>query len=243
MVTTIGTFNATAAGSGNISGSPGFVNGAGNDFRLTSASAAIDHATAGGAPPDDVANLDRPAGAGYDIGAYEFTGQTVAKSPVYRFFSLTNTVHFYTQSKSERDLVVSTYPYQVWRYEGTAYQTYPAPLAGTVAVHRFFSFTYGSHFSTPRISVRYCEMYTDCQVHPPGDPRAKYPDNVWHYEGVAFDVYPGPVAGATPVYRFFSPVVSHHFYTNSEAEKNGLIANPTTAHWQFEGIRWYVPGS
>jgi hypothetical protein len=38
-------------------------------------------------------------------------------------------------------------------------------------------------------------------------------------------------------------VTSHHSYTNSEAEKNGLLANPTTARWQFEGTNWYVPGS
>ena len=86
-------------------------------------------------------------------------------------------------------------------------------------------------------------MYTDCQVHPPGDARNIYPDNVWHYEGIAFYVYPTAVAGSTPVHRFHSSVVSHHFYTNSEAEKAGLIANPTTAQWQYDGIAWYVPGS
>ena len=238
-VHTIGTFNATVAGGANVSGNPGFVNAAGNDFRLTSGSAAIDQGTASGAPPDDLLNLDRPAGAGVDIGAYEFTSQTVAKSPLYRFFSRTNSVHFYTQSKGERDAVLELYPYMVWRFEGIAYQTYPTAKAQTVPIHRFFSYTYGSHFYT----VSLCEMYTDCQVHPPGAPQARYPDNVWHYEGVAFYVYPTAVAGATAVYRFHSPVTGHHFYTNNEAEKNGLIANPGPAQWNFEGAAWYVPGS
>jgi hypothetical protein len=85
-------------------------------------------------------------------------------------------------------------------------------------------------------------MYTDGQTHPPGAPQAEYPDNVWHY-GVAFFVYSSPAVGADPVYRFFSPVPLHHFYTNSEAEKNGLITNPTTGQWRFESIARYVPGS
>ena len=239
-VHTIGTFNATIGGGANVSGNPAFVNAAGNDFRLTAGSAAIDKGTATEAPPDDLANLDRPAGAAVDIGAYEFTSQTVAKSPLYRFFSRTNTVHFYTQSKAERDDVMELYPYQVWRFEGIAYQTYPVPVAQAVAVvHRFFSFTYGSHFYTTNL----CEMYTDCQTHPAGAPQARYPDNVWHYEGAAFYVYLSAVAGASSVYRFHSPVTGHHFYTNSEAEKSGLIANPGPAQWQFEGVGWYVPGA
>ena len=238
-VHTIGNFNATAAGGANVSGNPGFVNAAGNGFRLTAGSAAIDQGTAADAPPDDWANLDRPAGAGVDIGAYELTNQTVAKSPLYRFFSRTNSVHFYTQSKAERDLVMELYPYLVWRFEGIAYQTYPSAVAQTVAVHRFFSFTFGSHFYTRNL----CEMYTDCQIHPPGAPQAIYPDNIWHYEGVAFYVYPTAVAGATPVYRFHSPVTSHHFYTNNEAEKDGLIANPGPDQWHFEGTAWFVPRS
>jgi hypothetical protein len=238
-VHTIGTLNATVAGGGNVSGNPAFVNAAGNDFRLTGGSAAIDQGTAAGAPPDDWANLNRPVGAGVDIGAYEFTSQSVAKSPLYRFFSRTNSVHFYTQSKAERDQVLASYPYRVWRFEGIAYQTYPSPVAQTVVVHRFFSFTFGSHFSTTNL----CEMYTDCQVHAPGAPQAVYPDNVWHYEGIAFDVYPTAIAGAVPVYRFHSPVTAHHFYTSNEAEKNGLIANPGPDQWQLEGIAWYVPQS
>jgi hypothetical protein len=181
----------------------------------------------------------RRAGAGVDIGAYEFTSQTVAKSPIYRFFSLTNSVHFYTQSKGERDLALLTYPYRLWRYEGVAYETYPAQVANTVAVHRAFSFTHLAHFYTTNL----CELFTDCQVHPPGDPHAIYPDNVWHYEQVAFFVYPTPRPGTSPVYRFFSPVLSHHFYTNAEGEKNFVVANPGPAQWHFEGTVWYVPGS
>ena len=250
VITNIGTFNAVVAGSGNVSGPNGFVNAAGNDFHLTGSSAAINQGTPAGAPAEDFSNRDRPAGGAFDIGAYEFTGQTVVKSPIYRFFSLANSVHFYTQSKGERDFSISIYPYRLWRYEGVAYETYPTQVANTIPVHRAYSSTGQSHF----YGTDLCELFTDCQVHPPGDPHNIYPDNVWHYEQIAFYVYPVTVdpnthvasctvPGSTPVYRFFSPVLSHHFYTNDENEKNFVIAHPGNEQWQFEGPRWCVPGS
>jgi hypothetical protein len=53
---------------------PLFVNAAGNDFHLTSASPAIDKGTAAGAPSVDFENNTRPQGLGVDIGADEFQG-------------------------------------------------------------------------------------------------------------------------------------------------------------------------
>lgn len=55
----------------NISGDPGFVDPAGGDFHLTAGSKAIDAGSATDAPSFDLKNNPRPAGAGYDIGAYE----------------------------------------------------------------------------------------------------------------------------------------------------------------------------
>ncbi len=242
---TIGNFNGTVTGSGNISGPTAFVNAGANDFRLTGSSAAIDHGTPTGAPPDDIANMNRPAGAGYDIGAYEFTSQPVAKSPVYRFYSVVNTVHFYTQSRVERDQILVTYPYQYWRYEGISYQTYPSQAPGTVPLHRFYSFTYQVHFYTTNL----CEMFTDCQVHPPGDPHNIYADNVWHYEAIAFYVYLSQVAGSTAVHRFYSFTYQAHFYTTNLCEMftDCQAHPPGDPHniypdnvWHYEGVAFYV---
>jgi hypothetical protein len=68
----IGTFNASAAGSGNMSGADGFANVNASDFRLTGVSAAIDQGLSAGAPANDYAGPHRPAGAGSDIRAYEY---------------------------------------------------------------------------------------------------------------------------------------------------------------------------
>jgi parallel beta-helix repeat protein len=62
----------------NLTANPGF---AGNgDYHLTAGSAAIDKGTAAGAPAFDKDNKARPAGAGVDMGAYEF-GATGGTTP------------------------------------------------------------------------------------------------------------------------------------------------------------------
>jgi hypothetical protein len=55
----------------NVTGDPGFVNPGAGDFHLADGSKAIDTGSATGAPAFDLENHPRPAGAGYDIGAYE----------------------------------------------------------------------------------------------------------------------------------------------------------------------------
>ena len=61
--------------SGNLTGNLGFMNAAGGDYRLTSASAAVDRGRAAGAPGNDYRGARRPYGSGYDIGAYEYAGE------------------------------------------------------------------------------------------------------------------------------------------------------------------------
>jgi hypothetical protein len=54
-------------------GSAGFVNEAGHDYHLQSSSPLINAGTAIGAPAFDFDGIPRPQGAGYDIGAFEYT--------------------------------------------------------------------------------------------------------------------------------------------------------------------------
>ncbi len=57
-----------------LMGNPGFVNEAGNDFRYTASSAAINRGTdlSSRGVRDDYAGTSRPQGAAFDIGAYEY---------------------------------------------------------------------------------------------------------------------------------------------------------------------------
>jgi hypothetical protein len=62
--------------------------------------------------------------------------------------------------------------------------------------------------------------------------------NVWKYDGVAFYAYPPdhqPV-GSKPVYRFWSPSLSSHFYTMDEREKQQMADQSKV--WTLEGVAW-----
>ncbi|WP_410666496.1 right-handed parallel beta-helix repeat-containing protein [Amycolatopsis sp. cmx-4-68] len=55
----------------NFAGDPGFADPARGDYRLAANSAAVDAGSPGHAPAFDLDGVARPAGAGFDIGAYE----------------------------------------------------------------------------------------------------------------------------------------------------------------------------
>ena len=59
-------------GADSVVGDPQFVNVSAYDFHLKSSSPAVDNGDGANAPVFDFANLARPIGNGYDIGAYEY---------------------------------------------------------------------------------------------------------------------------------------------------------------------------
>jgi hypothetical protein len=98
--------------------------------------------------------------------------------------------------------------------------------AGTEPVFRFFSPTYGCHFFTAN-EAEALKLVND------------YPD-VWEFENVAFYALPDAnLAGALPVYRFWSPVLLSHFYTIKEGEKDKLIDQYPDI-WVFEGVAFFA---
>jgi len=96
----------------------------------------------------------------------------------------------------------------------------------TEPVFRFFAPDLDCHFYTARESEM-LKLVND------------FPD-VWEFESVAFYALPSAsLEGALPVYRFFSPVLSSHFYTIKESEKNKLI-NQFSDVWEFEGTAFFA---
>lgn len=69
---------------------------------------------------------------------------------------------------------------------------------------------------------------------------ANYPTSIWTYEGVAYNAFLTPQPGTVPLYRFWSPLLSGHFYTASESEKNSIVAGYPASTWSFEGVAFYV---
>jgi hypothetical protein len=94
-------------------------------------------------------------------------------------------------------------------------------------IYRFWSPMTGKHFYTIDVAER------DKLIN-------EYPPAVWTYEGVAYYTYSSESApGLMPVFRFWSPVTSGHFYTISEAERDKLI-DEYAGVWLFEGTAFYA---
>jgi hypothetical protein len=96
------------------------------------------------------------------------------------------------------------------------------------AVHRFWSPLNSRHFYT--IS----EAEKDSVI-------ATYPLSIWTYEGVAYYAFSADSeAGLAPVYRFWSPLHSAHFYTISDDERNSIMLTYPASVWTYEGIAFYA---
>ncbi len=81
----------TGKGQNSAFGDPLFVNASGNDLHPTSGSPSVDAGINLGTSTD-IEGKNRPAGSTYDIGAYEFDGVAVAKTPTVTPTALATTV-------------------------------------------------------------------------------------------------------------------------------------------------------
>ncbi len=147
---------------------------------------------------------------------------------VYRFWSPSLSSHFYTTNEQEKDGLINN-PASAWIYEGVAYHAFStAAVPALKPVYRFWSDSQGSHFYTINEQEK--------------DGIIRDYAYAWTFEGVAFYAYPEgqQPAGTLPVYRFWSPAVSRHFYTISEEEKQGIVDKYSFNIWTLEGIAWYT---
>lgn len=172
------------------------------------------------------------AGAGND---WSVTNN--AQSKVYRFWSDSYRGHFYTNSASEKDALISGNPN--WSYNGpmfnvggklnesTCMDQYAKP------VYRFWSNNYRKHFYTISLSER----------------NALFSNSNWQYERVAFCAYENTQENRdllnhegqkvfTPLYRFWSDNYKGHFYTSSAAERDSV--KNTNPNWRQEADAYLV---
>lgn len=144
--------------------------------------------------------------------------------PVYRFYNVRAGVHFYTISEAEKANVIATLG-AVYRYEGPSYWVNTASPYNNTPLYRFYNRRTGTHFYTASATERANVIATLGAV--------------YNYEGPAYSVCAGAVAGATPVYRFYNRLTGTHFYTASEAERANVIAT-LGAVYNFEGPAFYL---
>lgn len=69
---------------------------------------------------------------------------------------------------------------------------------------------------------------------------AKYPPNVWRYEGVAYCADKQQLTNTKPVHRFYSEKFKTHLYTIDQNETNSIIARYSTDVYRYEGIAYYA---
>ena len=155
--------------------------------------------------------------------------RTGESRPVYRFWSSTfDNAHFYTVNPSEAQNIYSNDPN--WTYEGQDFRVWPtvngACPSGTVAVYRFWSSKFESHFFTTN------KAESD---------KVRRTDKNWSYEGAAFCTAKPGTKGTAPVYRFWSSKYGKHFYTANKGEADALRRGDR--NWSYEGVAMYSPTS
>jgi hypothetical protein len=177
--------------------------------------------------------------------------------PVYRFYSPRSGQHVFTARESEKTKLMTQYSSDVWTYEEVGFYTYPENRqndANTYAVvspvYRFWCPSTDGHVFIIRESEKdkllaYCDRSQALRGEDDANGLPIGISSVWTYEGIAFYAHPVPVspdtppAGSTPIYRFWSDTLHHHFFTadNDEAQRN-CRSHPTV--WTDEGITWYA---
>ena len=147
-----------------------------------------------------------------------------SSTSVYRLFNVDTSQHLYTTNDLEIDIITGASESSPYINEGIAYVVTPG---ANVDLYRFYNLFTGRHFYTANKSER--DLILNSSIISP-----------LFYEGVAFKVFSPLVSSPNldPVYRFFDPVNSTHFYTASSFERDSLAV--THPHWISEGIAWYA---
>ena len=141
---------------------------------------------------------------------------------IFRFYNFKNNTHFFTDSVPEAQHVVATWP-DVFAYEGFAYITDPA--TDTSPLFRFYNIVSKSHFYTADSGER--------------DDVIRRLGYIYQYDGPTYGVSRVPVAGKTPVYRFYNLRNGSHFYTADLAERDRVIG--TLGYiYQYEGPAFWI---
>ncbi len=119
----------------------------------------------------------------YEGPAFWVAGATSAGlSPVYRFYNVTNGVHFYTISDSERASLQTRS--SVFQYEGVAYYASQVAGQGFFPLYRFYVPSKGFHFYTASTPER--------------DSIRANLSSIYNYEGVGYYVLDSGTQGEAP---------------------------------------------
>jgi len=150
-------------------------------------------------------------------------GRTVA--PVYRYWNGNSNDHFYTTNSGE----ISGGHSQGYSSEGVAFQLSSLPSPGLVPVYRYFKHDVKDHFyttNTNEIGVLTAGMTGK---------------HGYVCEGILGYISPTQIPGTVPVYRYWKPSDSDHFYTTNTSEIGVVVVGSSGNHgYVCEGILGYA---
>jgi parallel beta-helix repeat protein len=118
-------------GIGNIDQNPLFIGG--GNYQLSSNSPCIDTGTSQGAPDTDIDGNPRPLGAGYDMGAYELTGNTIPTANAGIEQIVFNKVTLDGSQSSDPDGSIVSYEWQLNHTTNPAYNRSATGMKTTVS--------------------------------------------------------------------------------------------------------------
>jgi hypothetical protein len=153
--------------------------------------------------------------------AVVYEPQQVTPFAVYRFYNKWNGSHFYTATQEEKDRVLKNLSAS-YSPEGVAFK---GRSDFATPVYRFYNRRNGSHFYTASEAEKRSV--------------AANLSAIYSYDGIAYRMSELPVAGSTPMYRFYDKRNGSHFYTACEAEKNN-VRTKLAAVYALDGIAFYV---
>lgn len=151
-----------------------------------------------------------------------------SSAAVYRFYSPSVKRHLYTPDQGEANYLIARMR-GTWNLEGISfYAPSTTNCPADSSVYRFYSPSLKTHLYTMDESEKAYISNT-------------FPSSVWAYEGVSFCASKTQMSqNQLPTYRFYSPQLKTHLYTNDENEKNTIIQTFSPEIWSFEGISYFA---
>ena len=150
----------------------------------------------------------------------KFSGGT--RVPVVRFYSPTESAHFYTANATEAQMVRDSLLYM--QEEGVAFYASSTAATGLSPVYRYFNTFSHTHFYTISADEK---AFIDANI-----PSLRF-------DGIAYYASKTAGNGLLGLTRFYQPTAGTHFYTRSAAEAQD-VRTRLASLYREEGIAFYV---
>lgn len=142
----------------------------------------------------------------------------ITDTRVHRLYDAKTNKHYYSTNTCEVNTLVSKVGY---KYEGVAFNSFPADTPNATPVYRLYNKSTLLHFYTTS------QADVDHAVSGAG----------YTYEGIAFFAAPPGTQGVAPLYRLYNPRTFRHLWVGSQVDIDFAVRQ---AGFTYEGPTFYV---